>query len=268
MRGDEVAERVAAELLARRARELEGDRGLGDDRERRDRATSCARRAPAPARACRGRPSAAASSASAAASSRRARRAARRSSCRPRCRRRGSSRAAPARTRSRRAPRSRAAARARSRRRSRRPSWPGCPPPRRPAARRGGPARRTSRARAARRGADLDDAAERVAVGARLVDPRRGGAASSTAAPATAIAEQRQQRLRDAPAATRAAVSRADARSSTLRTSSRSYFSDAREVGVARPRQRHRLRALPCGSSSGGHALIPHSSSRGRGCAR
>ena len=35
-RADEVAERVAAELLAGRARELERDRGLGDDRERLD----------------------------------------------------------------------------------------------------------------------------------------------------------------------------------------------------------------------------------------
>ena len=37
MRRDEVAERVAAELLARRAGELPRDRGLGDDRERLDR---------------------------------------------------------------------------------------------------------------------------------------------------------------------------------------------------------------------------------------
>ena len=35
-RADEVAERVAAELLARRARELERDRRLGDDGERLD----------------------------------------------------------------------------------------------------------------------------------------------------------------------------------------------------------------------------------------
>ena len=34
MRGDEVDERVAAELLSRGASELPRDRGLGDDRER------------------------------------------------------------------------------------------------------------------------------------------------------------------------------------------------------------------------------------------
>ena len=37
MRRDEVADRVAAELLLRRARELPRDRRLGDDRERLDR---------------------------------------------------------------------------------------------------------------------------------------------------------------------------------------------------------------------------------------
>ena len=70
MRGDEVGERVAAELLPRRARQLERDRRLGDDGERLDRRDV----APLDERlrrlaASRGRRSRAAASASAAASS-------------------------------------------------------------------------------------------------------------------------------------------------------------------------------------------------------
>ena len=46
-RGDEVADRVAAELLLRRDRELPRDRRLGDDGERLDRGhVASARRAP------------------------------------------------------------------------------------------------------------------------------------------------------------------------------------------------------------------------------
>ena len=119
--GDEVADRVAAELLVRRAGELPRDRRLGDDGERLDRGDVGALderlRRLAGLEIDRAR---AASSASAAASSRRARRSPRRSRCRPRSRRRGSCRG-DGRCGSRRGPRSRTCRRARSRRRSRRP---------------------------------------------------------------------------------------------------------------------------------------------------
>ena len=104
-------------------------------------------------------------------------------------------------------------------------------------------------------GADLDDAAERVAVGRRLVDrgehallarrdrssrsrsrgrvrrpPRRlrpaPASTSPTAStrPKTAMPSSASRPFVIAPTATRAEVSRAEARSSTLRTSSSSYF--------------------------------------------
>ena len=110
--------------------------------------------------------------------------------------------------------------------------------------------------RRAAEGADLDDAAERVAIGRGGVDRREhallgGGIRAADLARARArrrprrrprrragldvadrAARARAPRCRAAPSrpfviaptATRAAVSRAEARSSTLRTSSRSYF--------------------------------------------
>ena len=93
MRRDEVSDRVAAELLAGRTGELEGDRRLGHDRQRLDCGDVAALderlRRLAGLQVDRLR---AAASASAAASSRRGRRSPRRSRRRPRCRRRGSSR--------------------------------------------------------------------------------------------------------------------------------------------------------------------------------
>jgi hypothetical protein len=62
-------------------------------------------------------------------------------------------------------------------------------------------------------------------------------------------AEPGQQLAREAPAATRAAVSRALARSSTSRMSSRSYFTRAGEVGVPRAAGASPARAAPVAPS-------------------
>ena len=94
--GDEVADRVAAELLARGAGELEGDRRLATTASASTAATSLRSTSASPARPSRGRPSGAGASASAAASSPRGRRSPRRSRRPPRSRPRGSSAAKPA----------------------------------------------------------------------------------------------------------------------------------------------------------------------------
>ena len=257
---DHVADRVAAELLAHRtgpARTPPPPRRP----PRRPRPPSCpsARPAPSRARACRASPCAAASSASAAASWRCARRSARRSSCRPRGRRRGWSASVavlelqlvvhlePRRPAFAQAspistpfmawmPSAAAASRA-----SRRSRGSVCDP------RPGGQPKCT----------DLDDAAERVLVlpgGVDLGDHRRlrlpawrqptSDASARSKSAAREVGQRPASRRRRcarrgraprcrpapsrslaiAPTATRASVSRADARSSTLRTSSRSYF--------------------------------------------
>ena len=230
MRRDEVAERVAAELLARGARELPRDGGLGDDGERLDGGDVAALderlRRLAGREVDRAR---AASSASAAASSRRGRRSPRRS------RRRASmppARFVVAASRSARdlvvRLASRAARRARSRRRSRRPSPPGCPSaPRRAARRAGRPSSRTSRAPAARPRARTSTTPPTVSrsVRASSTAPRERLLARATA-PATSIADlaraapsRPRRRRRAPPCAAR------DARSSASRTSSSPYFS-------------------------------------------
>ena len=271
---DEVAERVAAELLARGARELERDGGLGDDGERLDGGDVAAlderlgRLAGLEVDRAR-----AAASASAAASSPRGRRSPRRSRRRPRSRPRGSSRGG--------APlvaadlvvrlASRAARRARSRRRSRRPSPPGCPSaPRRAARRAGPPSSRTSRARRRRR-ARAPRRRRRACRGRRA--PRRSARLELVRVerrePATSIPISREQRLRDRAGGDEdGGVPRARALERVAHVVE-PVLQHAGEVGVAGPRQRHRLRALArparpraaTGSS-------PTSSSCGRGCGR
>ena len=208
----------------------------------------CARRAPAPARRWRGRRSRAAASASAAASSPRGRRAPRRSRRRPRSRRRGSSGAVrPGSISSWAAePRSRASAK---------PSPTSTPftawmpisaAARRASSRSSRVAYEPSPGKTPRR-ADLDDAAERVPVGAGRVDRRL---------PALALAadlehragdldpELAQERLRDGAGGDvdgRVAGAGALERVADVVVA---VLEDAGEVGVAGPGQRHRLRPL------------------------
>ena len=163
----------------------------------------------------------------------------------------------------------RAARRPRSPRRARRPSPPGSSRSPGPGGRRAPPRRRASRARDEAEGAHLEDAAERLVRLPQPVDlldhrlawpPGRGSAPASRRRPRSPRAprssrsgarhradldhvavdldpERRRKALASAPAATRAAVSRALARSSTLRTSVWPNFSSAGEVGVAGARQ-------------------------------
>ena len=245
VRRDEVADRVAAELVLREHRELPGDRRLGDDRERLDGGDVGALderlRRLAGLQVDRAR---AASSASAAASSRRARRSPRRSTCRPRCRPRGSCRGG-GRGGSRRAPPSRGGRPARSPSPISTPftAWI-------PITREGEPrvepvvlrrVRAEPRRHAGR--AHLDDPADRVALGARLVDPRCS-ASSSTVAPVTAIPIVREQRLRDG--AGRDLDGRVPRRGALERVAHVvvAVLQDAGEIGVAGPRQRDGLRSL------------------------
>ena len=57
----------------------------------------------------------------------------------------------------------------------------------------------------------------------------------------TSMPSSRRSSFAIAPAATRAAVSRADARSSTYRASGKLYFSAPAKIRVSRPRRRHRF---------------------------
>ena len=136
-------------------------------------------------------------------------------------------------------------------------------------------------------GQDLGDAAERVAhlggrlhrgdhglLGRRVEAPHRalvhlargrpgpgrglpGGVAASPSATMWLTIETPswvRSSLASVPAATRAAVSRADARSSTSRASSKPYLSMPGQVGVPRPGLRQHLGR---GSRLGGHLLGP-----------
>ena len=249
MRREHVGERVAAELLSRRAGELPRDRRLGDDRERLDRGDVAAlderlRRLAGGEVDRVERPH-----------QRRQRLhrgadddllAVRDAGLDPA----GAVRAARAgRARSRRGPRSRARARARSRRRSRRPSPPGSPSARPRAARRAAPrASRTSRApgrrrsrgprrrrracrgrRARRRSQPRSSPARRRS---RAPSPRPRSRAHASSAFATAPGGDEDRRVPRAGALERVA----DVLVAELE--------HAGEVGVARPRQRHRLRPL------------------------
>ena len=257
--GDEVAHRVAAELLVRGARRApRRPPPRRRPRAPRRRRRPSARRAPGPPRRLRGRPSRAASSVSAAASSRRGRRSPRRWRRPPRGRRRGWS-SADGRCRSRRGPRE--------------PNLPASANPSPistpltawiPITRGGEPriepvvlrgvAAEPGRDAA---GADLDDPADGVALGAGRVDP--------LAQPGLVDASSRRPRSRSlpssafatAPAATCTAVWRAEARSSALRTSSRSYLSTPARSACPGRGQRHRLGALPLGLALGRPRVHP-----------
>ncbi len=246
MRGDEVADRVAAELLVRGDGELPRDGGLGDDRERLDRGDVGALderlRRLAGREVDRAR---AASSASAAASSPRGRRSPRRSTCPPRSRRRGSS-PGGGRCRSRRAPRSRAlsasakpspistpftawipitAAASRASSRSSFAAYDAEPG-------------RHARSRAPRR---RPPTVSRVA---RASSMRARSRSSSTVDACDRDADRCEQRLRDGAGRD---VHRRVARRRALERVAHvvvAVLEHAGEVGVAGPRQRHRLRPL------------------------
>ena len=258
--GHEVADRVAAELLVRRARELPRDRGLGHDRERLDRGdVGALDERLAPPRRSRGRPSASGfiSVGSGFIAARTTisspfempasippawfvcrRRSVSISSCASRAELPASAKPSPISTPfTAWMPITAAASRASSR-----SSLAAYEP------RPGG----TLRARTS------IDAADRVARRARLVDRARGAPPRrrpssrprSPIVPSSAFATP--------PAATCTAVCRADARSSALRTSSWSYLSTpARSAWPGRGSVTVFV-PLPCGSPSGGHGLMPH----------
>ena len=106
--------------------------------------------------------------------------------------------------------------------------------------------------------AHLDDAAERVALGAGRVDRFALAAPSADDGALDRDADlARAAPSPTPPAATIAAVCRALARSSALRTSSSPYFMTPARSAWPGPRQRHRLLALSVGSPSGGQGLMP-----------
>ena len=232
MGGEEVGERIAAELLARRACELPRDRRLGDDGEGFDRLyvapldqslawLSCveihrAERSHQRGQRLHGRPND-------------DRLAVRDTALDSAC---AIGRPAAGRRRSRRVPRIPGAVRARTRRRSRHPSRPGSPsPPRRGAHPAWSPSRRTSRAPVEHLGDSTSTTPPSVSRSLRAASVARCHSSFavsppiSRTRPVTSTPISRSSAFATAPAATCTAVCLALARSSASRVSSWPYLS-------------------------------------------